>query len=77
MELVIYFATLITLVLVVFVILLLFFPKYLPTKRKWEYYEDTFGTGEEQVEIHLRICQITDIIQIYDLEKEKYVDYLE
>ena len=43
--------------------------------RKWEYYEDEFGSGDEKTVIHLRICQYTDVTQIYDYEKKKFVNY--
>lgn len=43
--------------------------------RKWEYYEDFFGSGNEKTVIHLRICQYTDITQLYDYDKKKFVNY--
>lgn len=43
--------------------------------RKWEYYEDYFGSGDEKTMIHMRICQYTDITQVYDYDKKKFVDY--
>lgn len=45
--------------------------------RKWEYYEDEFGTGDEKTVIHLRICQYTDITQVYDYDKRKFVNYVD
>lgn len=43
--------------------------------RKWEYYEDSFGSGDEKTMIHMRICQYTDITQVYDYDKKKFVNY--
>jgi len=43
--------------------------------RKWEYYEDEFGSGDEKTIIHMRICQYTDITQVYDYDKKKFVNY--
>lgn len=43
--------------------------------RKWKYYEDSFGIGEEKTMIHMRICQYTNITQVYDYTKKKFVDY--
>lgn len=45
--------------------------------RKWEYYEDFFGSGDEKTVIHLRICQYTDILQIYDYDCKKFVNYVD
>lgn len=43
--------------------------------RKWEYYEDEFGSGDEKTIIHMRICQYTDITQVYDYDKKRFVNY--
>ncbi len=45
--------------------------------RKWEYYEDSFGSGDEKTMIHMRICQYTNITQIYDYDKKRFVNYNE
>lgn len=45
--------------------------------RKWEYYEDEFGSGDEKTIIHMRICQYTDITQVYDYDKKRFVDYVD
>jgi hypothetical protein len=45
--------------------------------RKWEYYEDYFGSGDEKTNIHLRICQYTNMVQVYDYDKKKFVNYNE
>lgn len=45
--------------------------------RKWEYYEDEFGSGDEKTIIHIRICQYTDITQVYDYDKKRFVDYVD
>lgn len=44
--------------------------------RKWEYYEDSFGSGDEKTMIHMRVCQHTNITQVYDYDKKKFVDYV-
>lgn len=45
--------------------------------RKWEYYEDSFGSGDEKTNIHIRICQYTHITEVYDYSKKKFVSYNE
>lgn len=45
--------------------------------RKWEYYVDYFGSGKEKTNIHIRICQYTDITEVYDYGKKKFVDYVD
>lgn len=43
--------------------------------RKWEYYEEEFGTLGEKTFIHLRICNYTDKLQVYNQDKKKFVNY--
>lgn len=43
--------------------------------RKWEYYEDSFGSGDERTMIYMRICQYTNITEVYDYDRKKFISY--